>query len=97
MIKYTDVLVDIMHLLYNNPLEAVLSMRPNEYQQVELMLYLILSLVGFLPKQTTDSSPFTRLGKLGCPYSQQVAGRDRETLARKVSWSLFGHKDNRSY
>ena len=25
MIKYTDVLVDIMHLLRNNPLEAVLS------------------------------------------------------------------------
>ena len=38
-------------------------MRPNEYQQVELMLYLILSLVGFLPKQNTDSSPFTRLGE----------------------------------
>lgn len=32
-------------------------MRPNEYQQVELMLYLILSLVGFIPKQNTDSSP----------------------------------------
>lgn len=38
-------------------------MRPNEYQQVELMLYLILSLVGFIPKQNTDSSPFTRLGE----------------------------------
>ena len=36
---------------------------PNEYQQVELMLYLILSLVGFIPKQNTDESPFTRLGK----------------------------------
>lgn len=34
-------------------------MRPNEYQQVELMLYLILSLVAL----NNDSSPFTRLGE----------------------------------
>ncbi|RDY13483.1 hypothetical protein CR513_01607, partial [Mucuna pruriens] len=29
-----------------------------------------------------------RLGKLGCPYSQQVAGRDRETLAGRPARGL---------
>lgn len=37
------------------------------------------------PENPLSPSPLYRLGKLGCPYSQQVAGRDRETLARKVS------------
>lgn len=37
-------------------------MRPNGYQQVELMLYLTLSLVGFIPKQDTDSTPLVCLG-----------------------------------
>ncbi|CAJ1974971.1 unnamed protein product, partial [Sphenostylis stenocarpa] len=32
----------------------------------------------------------SRLGKLGCPYSQQVAGRDRETIARNASVSGTG-------
>lgn len=38
-------------------IERERRMRPNGYQQVELMRYLILSLVGFIPKQDTDSSP----------------------------------------
>lgn len=37
------------------------------------------------PENPLSPSPFTRLGKLGCPYSQQVAGRDRGTIAREVS------------
>jgi hypothetical protein len=40
------------------------------------------------PENPLSPSPFTRLGKLGCPYSQQVAaGRDRGTLARE-GWLL---------
>lgn len=37
------------------------------------------------PENPRSPSPLYRLGKLGCPYSQQVAGRDRGTIAREVS------------
>lgn len=62
-------------------------MRPNEYQQVELMLYLILSLVGFLPKQNTDSSPFTRLGESHDSRFRNLL-RDERTPT-SLRWALF--------
>lgn len=37
-----------------------------------------------------------KVGKCSEPAIEE-AGRDRGTIAREVSWSFFGHKDNRSY